>query len=149
VSDDLQERLRKADINIAPLSKRVYAAVIDELLIAMLFLFVIFDQLAGITDPDDIIVFVNSFTLEYMFIKILYQSAFVMLYGATIGKIALKIKVIEQESFNTPRLSSALNRSIFRIISESVFWIGYIWAFYTKNRETWHDKTARTLVVDA
>ena len=149
MSDDLQERLDKADINIAPLSKRVYAAVIDELLIAMLFLFVIFDQLAGITDPDDIIVFVNSFTLEYMFIKILYQSAFVMLYGATIGKIALKIKVIEQESFNTPRLSSALNRSIFRIISESVFWIGYIWAFYTKNRETWHDKTARTLVVDA
>jgi len=149
VSDDLQERLDKADINIAPLSKRVYAAVIDELLIAMLFLFVIFDQLAGITDPDDIVVFVNSFTLEYMFIKILYQSAFVMLYGATIGKIALKIKVIEQESLNTPRLSSALNRSIFRIISESVFWIGYIWAFYTKNRETWHDKTARTLVVDA
>ena len=149
MSDDLQDRLQTENIELAPIIKRFFAAAIDEILIAVVFIFVIYDQLQGLSNPDDIVVLVNSFTLEYMFIKILYQTGFVAQYGATIGKIALKIKVINQDDFEKPGFASALNRSIFRIISESVFWLGYIWAFFTQNRETWHDKTAKTLVVDA
>ena len=149
MSDDLQGRLQAEKIELSPISKRFFAAALDEILIAIVFLFVIYDQLQGLSDPDDIVALVNSFTLEYMFIKILYQTGFVAQYGATIGKIALKIRVINQDDFEKPGFASALNRSIFRIISESVFWLGYIWAFYTHNRETWHDKTAKTLVVNA
>jgi len=149
VSDDLQRRLQTEGLNLTSISKRFYAAAIDEMLIAVVFIVVIFDQLQGISNPEDIVTFVNSFTLEYMFIKILYQTVFVVQYGATMGKLALKIKVIDQVYFEKPGFASALNRSIFRIISESVLWLGFIWAFYTQNRETWHDKTAKTLVVDA
>ena len=149
MSDDLQGRLQAEKIELSSISKRFFAAAIDEILIAIVFIFVIYDQLQGLSNPDDVVALVNSFTLEYMFIKILYQVGFVTQYGATIGKIALKIKVISQDDFEKPHFANALNRSIFRIISESVLWIGYIWACYTKNRETWHDKTAKTLVVDA
>ncbi|MEE8588637.1 MAG: RDD family protein [Sulfurimonadaceae bacterium] len=47
-----------------------------------------------------------------------------------------------------PIFGSAFNRGVFRIISEMIFYLGFIWAFYSKNRQSWHDKTARTLVVN-
>jgi uncharacterized RDD family membrane protein YckC len=82
-------------------------------------------------------------------IKIIYQTFFVYQYGATLGKIFMKIQVVDAVTLQRPNFSSALNRGVFRIISEMIFYFGFVWAFYDKNRQSWHDKTARTLVVNA
>lgn len=74
---------------------------------------------------------------------------FVMQYGATIGKIMMKIKVIEISTLDNPSWLSALNRGIFRVISEMFLYLGFLWGMMDPARQTWHDKTAKTLVVDA
>lgn len=146
--DEVERRLDDAGLELATIQKRAVAFLIDELLLASLFLFIIFDQLAGNDNQDEMVALINSFTFEYLLIKIFYQTLFVYYYGATLGKIAMKIRVVDALTLERPIFGSALNRAVFRIISEMIFYLGFVWAFYTKNRQGWHDKTARTLVVN-
>lgn len=146
--DEVERRLDDAGLELATIQKRAVAFLIDELLLASLFLFIIFDQLAGNDNQDEMVALINSFTFEYLLIKIFYQTLFVYYYGATLGKIAMKIRVVDAFTLERPIFGSALNRAVFRIISEMIFYLGFVWAFYTKNRQGWHDKTARTLVVN-
>jgi len=148
VSDEVQQGLRNTGLELASLKKRSFAFFIDELLLATLFLIIIFDQVSDVNDPDAVVALVNSFTFEYLLLKVAYQTLFVYQYGATIGKILMKIRIVDTYSFEKPILSSALNRAVFRVISEMLFYLGFAWAFYNENRQSWQDKTARTLVVD-
>lgn len=72
-----------------------------------------------------------------------------MQYGATIGKLAMKIRVIEINTLENPNVLVALNRAIFRVVSEMLFYLGFLWAMFDPARQGWHDKTAKTLVVNA
>jgi uncharacterized RDD family membrane protein YckC len=60
----------------------------------------------------------------------------------------MKIRVIDIQNLSNPNVLVALNRAIFRIISEMLFYLGFLWGMMDPNRQTWHDKTARTLVVN-
>lgn len=91
----------------------------------------------------------NTFVLEYMLMKIIYQAFFVMQYGGSIGKIVMKIRVIDINTIQTPNVMVALNRAIFRVVSELFLYLGFLWGLLNPERQTWHDKTAKTLVVDA
>ena len=83
-----------------------------------------------------------------MAMKIIYQAFFVMQYGASLGKIAMKIRVIEIKTLDNPNVISSLNRAIFRVISEMLFYLGFLWGMMDPSRQTWHDKTAKTLVTN-
>ena len=98
---------------------------------------------------EEIINVTNSFVLEYVFVKIIYQAFFTMQYGGSLGKIVMKIKVIEIRTLGNPNVFASLNRAIFRILSEMFFYLGFLWGVMQPSRQTWHDKTAKTLVVDA
>jgi uncharacterized RDD family membrane protein YckC len=52
-------------------------------------------------------------------------------------------------TLQNPNIESSINRAIFRIVSESFFYLGFLWGFFDPARQTLHDKTARTLVIDA
>lgn len=149
MNDEVQQRLSDSGLELASIQKRALAFFIDELLLSFLFLVIIWDKVAAANEGEAIVALVNSFTLEYLLIKIIYHTVFVYLYGATLGKIFMKIRVVDALTMQRPIFGSALNRSVFRIISEMIFYLGFIWAFYDKNRQGWHDKTARTLVVNA
>jgi uncharacterized RDD family membrane protein YckC len=149
MSDEVQQSLRSAGLELASLKKRSFAFFIDEFLLAFLFLIIIYDRVSGVSDPDAMVALINSFTFEYLLLKVAYQTLFVYQYGASIGKIAMKIKVVDVLTLEKPIFSSALNRAVFRVISEMLFYLGFAWAFYNQNRQSWQDKTARTIVVDA
>jgi len=148
VNDEVLERLSSANLELSSLQKRALAFLIDEMLLAVLFMIIIYDKVAGLSNPEEIVPLVNSFTFEYLLLKVAYQTLFVYQYGATIGKIVMKISIIDTETMEKPGFSSALNRAVFRVISEMLFYLGFVWAFYNKKRQSWHDKTARTLVVN-
>ena len=61
----------------------------------------------------------------------------------------MKIKVISLGDLENPSLLFSLSRASFRIISESIFYLGFLWAVLNPKRETWHDKVSNTLVVNA
>ncbi|MEE8443534.1 MAG: RDD family protein [Dehalococcoidia bacterium] len=77
----------------------------------------------------------------------LYYWLFTGLKGQTIGKMALGIRVVDAQG-NKPGLGrAALRESIGKTISTLVLMIGYLWVFWDKRKQGWHDKLAHTFVV--
>ncbi|MFK5938096.1 MAG: RDD family protein [Sulfurimonas sp.] len=149
MDETLQNTLHRENLTLASISKRATAFVIDELLLSLLVIIALWDKFENATDMQELIYVTNSFVFEYMFLKIIYQAFFVMQYGASIGKLIMKIKVIEIHTLSNPNVLNSLNRAIFRVISEMFFYLGFLWGMMQASRQTWHDKTAKTLVVDA
>lgn len=148
-AQEIQDNLDREELRLASIKKRAIAAFIDELLLSLLLLFTFSSIFGTATTLEDSITLTNKFILEFIAIKFIYQAFFIMQYGATVGKIIMKIEVIEAHSFQKPNVLVALNRSAIRIVSESAFYLGYVWAFNDPLKQTWHDKSAKTVVIDA
>jgi uncharacterized RDD family membrane protein YckC len=89
------------------------------------------------------------FTPYIVLMKVIYQAFFVWMYGATIGKIAMKIRIISTIDGQKPTMLSSFVRSNIRIISEAVFFVGFLWALKNFKKQTWEDIAAGTLVINA
>lgn len=149
MNEDIQNLLHREHLTLSSIKARAMAFFIDEMLLSFLLIIAMWDSFVQATTMEQMINLTNSFVWEYMLMKIVYQTFFVMQYGATLGKMAMKIRVIEIQTVANPSFASSLNRAIFRVISEMIFYLGFLWAVLNPDRQAWHDKTARTLVVDA
>ncbi len=147
--EQIIESFERENITLASIRKRAFAYVIDEILISALFLIIYFGRIPADSSYEQTINLLNGMFTYIILLKIIYQTFFVWAYGATPGKMLLKIKVISIIDLENPDILHALNRALVRIISESAFYIGFLWAFSNPKRETWHDKVAKTLVVNA
>jgi len=149
LNEEIENLLHREDMSLASIQKRSLAFFIDEMLLSFLLIIALWDSFAMAKTTEDIINLTNMFLLEFMSMKIIYQAFFTMQYGATLGKIAMKIRVIEIQTLQTPNVIVSLNRAIFRIISEMLLYLGFLWGVLDPARQTWHDKTARTLIINA
>jgi len=148
VKQNIEQRLHSEGIVIANIRKRSMAFFIDEMLLSFLLIIALGDSFFQAKTVQEMIILTNQFILEFIAMKIFYQAFFIMKYGATLGKIAMKIRVLEVDTLQTPNVIVSLNRSFIRIVSEMLFYLGYLWGMMDPNRQTWHDKSAKTLVVD-
>ena len=148
MDEKLDSLLEREHLTLASIRQRAAAFGIDEVLLSIILIVILSGPISKATTLEAMIAVTNSFLLEYMAIKIVYQTFFTMQYGATIGKIIMKIRVIEIATLSNPSFLSAFNRSVFRIISEILFYLGFIWAMLDPYRRSWHDRTGRTLVVN-
>jgi uncharacterized RDD family membrane protein YckC len=67
--------------------------------------------------------------------------------GQTLGKKALGIRVIDLSAGGSIGLGRAFIRYIGRYVSFLVLLIGYLWMIWDKEKQTWHDKFANSVVV--
>ncbi|MEA1954245.1 MAG: RDD family protein [Campylobacterota bacterium] len=149
---------------IASSKKRVTAFVIDDLMVAFLFLIIFYDQLAAIvapatsgvmstTDMNLIESQLSQFSVDNLFImlsiKILYHTIPVWQNGITLGKYLMKIQVINVNDGYKPSLMQALLRAVLRITSEVFFYLGFLMALFMPFKQTFHDKFSSCVVVDA
>ncbi|MBN2782191.1 MAG: RDD family protein [Campylobacterales bacterium] len=148
MNEEIEKILRREEITLASTRSRALAFFIDEMLLSILLIVALWDSFSAANNVEEMINLTNMFVLEYMAMKIIYQAFFTMKYGASIGKIVMKIRVLEIATMNYPNVLSSLNRAIFRVISEMLFYLGFLWAFFDPARQGWHDKTAKTLVVN-
>jgi uncharacterized RDD family membrane protein YckC len=149
MNEQLDDLLDREHLSVASIKARSVAFGIDEVLISTLLLIVLWDSISAAKTVEAIIELTNHFILEFMTIKIIYQTFFTMQYGATLGKIAMKIRVIEVKTLSNPNFFSAFNRAVFRVVSEALLYFGFLWAFLDPYRRSWHDFTAKTVVVNA
>lgn len=68
--------------------------------------------------------------------------------GQTLGKQVMNLRVVT-EAGGAVDQNTALTRALVRIVSGMAMGLGYLWALFDDRRQTWHDKVAKTLVVDA
>jgi len=145
-----EQQVNIENLSLASNSKRVKAFIIDDLLITFLTLVMLWNPISSTGgDLMAIMILMNQAFVQIIALKFFYQAFFVWYYGATLGKMAAGIRIIDYNTFQRVSLQSALLRSAVRIISESAFYVGFVMAYYTEARQTLHDKIAKTLVVDA
>lgn len=149
MNEEIENILHREDIQLASIPKRAMAFLIDDFLISLIIVFSFPEIATPNLTNEQILELVQSILFEIILIKIFYQTFFIMQYGATIGKLAMKIRVIEVKTLQNPNVLSSLNRAIFKIISLMAYGLGYLWGVFDPARQAWHDKTAKTLVVNA
>jgi uncharacterized RDD family membrane protein YckC len=66
--------------------------------------------------------------------------------GQTPGKSLMKIRVIKKNGMPIQD-ADAIVRAVGYYFSGIVFGLGFFWAFWDEDRQTWHDKLASTYVV--
>ncbi len=146
--DDILKKLNSEGLRLGALHKRVIAYFIDEVIISILFYIIYANSFNRATTSTMLIELINMLFLQVILLKVIYHTFFVWMYGATPGKMLLKIKIISIDGFGKPNLMSSFIRATVRIISEMFFYIGFLWAFFDRLRQAWHDKAAKTMVVD-
>lgn len=67
--------------------------------------------------------------------------------GQTLGKMAVDIRVIDLAQGGPIGYGRGFIRYIGRIASFIVFFLGYLWMLWDRERQTWHDKMAGSVVV--
>lgn len=148
MNEEIQDILHREGMSLAPIKKRSMAFFIDEMLLSLLLILALGNSFFEAKTVEEMIILTNTFVLEYMAMKFFYQAFFVMQYGATLGKLLMKIRVVEVKTLQTPNVVVALNRSVVRVVSEMLFYLGFLWGILDPARQTWHDKSAKTLVVN-
>lgn len=148
-NEEIIEKFERENLSLASVPSRIGAFFVDEIIISFLFAIIYWNQFANAQTLEATILLVNSLVLHVIVLKIIYQSFFVWMYGATPGKMLLKIRVISIDLLDNPDLTMSISRACIRILSEWVLYLGFFWALLNPKRETWHDKIARTLVIDA
>ena len=129
-------------------------------LISVIFFVIIF---AGASAGDSetlgytiLLVFVG--TLFICVIALAYETVMVAFFGATLGKMAMKIKVVKSTTGNPPQILSAAVRYLVPGFTALIPIIGALgsllcWISPTFDnsgrRQGWHDKVANTLVVSS
>jgi uncharacterized RDD family membrane protein YckC len=148
VNEEIQDRMYREGMHLASIKKRSFAFFVDEMLLSLLLILSLGDSFFEAKTVEEMILLTNQFVLEYMAIKVIYQAYFVMQYGATVGKLLVKIRVVEMKTLQKPNVVVALNRGVVRVLSEMLFYLGFLWGVLDPLRQAWHDKSAKTVVVD-
>lgn len=95
----------------------------------------------------------TSWILYILFIAItvgIWFGYFIIMtgrYGATLGKMLLKLKVVREDMGKVSYGTAALRETVGKFISAIVCYIGFIWAGFDSRKQAWHDKIAHTFVI--
>lgn len=127
---------------LAGLSARLAALIIDMILVVLLLLLLLF--VLSYFGGDGSASFVQAIGFA---IPVAYHWYFwTRRDGQTPGKFALSIRVIKADGAPLGD-TDAVIRAIGYNVSSIFCGLGYLWAIFDKNNQTWHDKLARTYVV--
>ena len=115
---------------------RLGAALIDGILLTVLF------------TPMSIVLSSGAYLLVSTLIGIAYYT---LLEGGprgqTVGKMACSIRVYDLANGGPIGYGRGFIRYIARILSALVLLLGYLWMLWDKEKQTWHDKFAGSVVV--
>jgi uncharacterized RDD family membrane protein YckC len=131
----------------APMA-RVVAAAIDHALLAAIDVAVIYFTLriSGLVMSEWATLPAAPLVLFLLLLKLAYFSAFTTVGGQTIGKMALRIRVVT-EDHRSIDAASALRRAAVGAVSTVLLGLGLLPAFFDAERRAFHDRVARTRVV--
>ena len=148
------------EIRLASIGKRWLAIVIDGFLIAIatVLLLVAGGALApldaAMASADQAAVseafsnFQSSTLTVNLVISAIYNVALMVSFnGQTLGKIMLRLRVVKKRGGRITILD-ALLRNVFGYMVSQIFLLGYLWALFDAEKQTWHDKMAGTVVVE-
>lgn len=146
--EEIVSRFERESFAFSPINKRAFAYFIDELIVSVFFMIIFWESFQTSQDMEQMAAMINSVFYYVILLKVIYHTFFVWMYAATPGKLLMKMRVIDVQYMERPNLIQALLRAVMRMVSETLFYLGFIWAFFNPVKATWHDRFAKTLVID-
>jgi uncharacterized RDD family membrane protein YckC len=146
--DEYFDNLERENISLASFSKRMSAFVIDDLLLGIVIIIAFLDIMSKYSNIELIIQHINQNLIYVLLFKFLYHTMFTWYYGQSIGKMIMKIRVIDLDLLDSPTLLHSSIRAIGRLVFEFFFYIGFLFFFISPIRQTLHDKIGRVVVVN-
>ncbi|OCX43498.1 RDD family protein [Campylobacter ornithocola] len=147
-NQELFDKLEKEELKIASFKKRFLAYIVDSFVILAIVSVILFDKINSMQTYDEIHNILMRFAGGILILQFVYHSLFTYLYGATLGKMLLKIMVIDQELLDKPNLIQSVLRASVRQVSDMLYGLGFAWALSNIVLKTWHDYVAKTVVID-
>jgi len=89
----------------------------------------------------------RSWDLVIAFIVGVAILVFWRLYGATPGKIAVAVKIVDAETGKPPTTGRLVVRLLCYLLSALPLYLGFIWVAIDRRKQGWHDKIAGTVVI--
>ncbi len=142
----------------AGFGSRFFAWFLDGIFIGILafVLALVITLIAGIAGSTDsgLLGIISAALFFFLFVfLLLFQFIYFGYYwsnsGQTIGMKLLNIKVVRRSKEDLSFLRAGFRGTIGYWISALIFYVGYIWAAFDAEGETWHDKLFDTHVVKA
>jgi uncharacterized RDD family membrane protein YckC len=135
------------------IGRRVVAIIIDGILLCIVGGLISLPSIVAQGGGDGNIVSGALGGLAGLFSFVLFLAYYTFMegyYGQTLGKMALGIKVIREDSGQAPGFGKAAIRTVLRIIDGIAFYlVGFIVALVSDKNQRLGDMAARTLVVRA
>jgi uncharacterized RDD family membrane protein YckC len=140
----------------AGLFSRFVAWFVDGFMIGVLALVVgvVLGGIIGLTAGTDsglLSLIAGTTALLLMVIMFLFQFLYFGYFwsknGQSIGMKLLNMKVVGQDGESLGFVRAGLRGTVGYWISSLIFGLGYIWAAFDAEKETWHDKIFNTWVV--
>jgi uncharacterized RDD family membrane protein YckC len=158
------EKQNKNDIVYASFSYRMAASVIDTILSFILVVPIIkfFANIFDISKPTTIYLQAQQMTtadiinamneaLPALLMESTIMSAIVITFwiakGGTPGKMLLKMKIVDAKTLEKPGSIQSVVRYLGYFASFLPFLLGFIWIYYDKKKQGFHDKIAGTIVI--
>ena len=69
--------------------------------------------------------------------------------GATPGKIALALRIVDAKTGGRPKTLQLIVRFIAYAVSALPLYLGFLWVAVDRRKQGWHDKIAGTIVVNS
>jgi uncharacterized RDD family membrane protein YckC len=122
------------NLQLASMRSRALAYIIDDFLMTLLIMMIFWESIIAVSNDTDAMMQLMKVELvmPLIILKIVYQTFFVWYYGATIGKIIVKIRIIDADSWGKISMFSSFLRAVGRIFSEMFFYIGFLVGFFNE-----------------
>lgn len=69
--------------------------------------------------------------------------------GATPGKLALDLKIVDAQTGAAPTTGRLVLRLLCYLVSALPLYLGFLWIAVDRRKQGWHDKIARTVVINS
>jgi uncharacterized RDD family membrane protein YckC len=146
--EEIINRLEREGLKTASLTKRAIAMTIDDLLISLIIVIAFSSSFANAKTYEQVLVLTNEL-FGYIFVAYtLYHWIFVAIYGKTIGKMIVKIRVVDVQTLDNPSHLRAFIRSLMRNFDEMFFYLGMAYAIVDPLNRAIHDIVGKAVVVE-
>ena len=127
--------------------QRAAAFVIDALIVTVILtplMVVVFGMRRISLDPSE-----HAWDLLALVAIALAVIAFWRFGGATPGKVALGVKIVDAASGGPPPAGRLALRFLGYFVSALPLYLGFLWIAVDRRKQGWHDKIARTVVINS
>jgi uncharacterized RDD family membrane protein YckC/Tfp pilus assembly major pilin PilA len=129
---------------------RLVAAILDAIIINVVFWVISFTLIAGVASSGDsttvgvatVAIYILSIVGNWLYFALMESSS----KQATVGKMALGLKVVDEQGERVG-FGRATGRHFGKLISSLIIGIGFLMAAWTRKRQCLHDILASSLVV--